>query len=62
MYSDLSLLTMTAFTTEAFLVAGGTIYARFISRCHDLVGVGLGAEGENKIFILKQLIILKERV
>ncbi len=40
---------MATFTTEAFLVAGGTIHARFTSRCIDLVGVGFGAEGQNTI-------------
>lgn len=50
MFTVASRLTVAAFTTEAFLVAGGTVHARFISRCSDLVGVGFGTEREINIF------------
>lgn len=35
---------MAAFTAEAFLVPSRSINARFVTRGHDLVGVGFGAD------------------
>lgn len=43
------ILTTAALTAQSFLEASGPVHARLVTRSHDLVGVGFGAGGREKM-------------